>query len=84
MLIDEALENINFPQDAIGIAQMANGWAMKQEATHGFAANKRTAIALDGFVMEIKKPDGAALNGKDINCYRNRKGFQGFNHPAWL
>jgi hypothetical protein len=34
-----------------------------------------TAMALDGFKIEIKKSDGAALNGKDVNCYRNCKRF---------
>jgi hypothetical protein len=29
VLIDEALDNINFPQDTLGIAQMVNGWAVK-------------------------------------------------------
>jgi hypothetical protein len=37
----------------------------------------KTWMALDGFVIEIKKPDSAALNGKDVNCYRNGKGFGG-------
>ncbi len=27
-----------------------------------------TAMALDGFFIEIKKPDGAALNGKNVDC----------------
>jgi hypothetical protein len=37
VLIDEALDNFNLPQDAIAIAQMVDGWAVKQEARHGFA-----------------------------------------------
>jgi hypothetical protein len=32
-------------------------------------------MALDVFVIEIKKPDGATLNGKDVNCCRNCTGF---------
>jgi hypothetical protein len=30
-----------------------------------------TAMVVDGFIIEIKKPDGAAFSGKDANCYRN-------------
>jgi hypothetical protein len=74
-LIDQALNNVYFPQETKGIAQVLHDWAIKSEARHGFASKMWTAMAVDGFVMENKQHDGSALNGKDINCYGNRKGF---------
>jgi hypothetical protein len=75
--IDEALDNINFPSDADGIAQLVDNWAKKQENKHRFATNMGTALAVDGFVTEIIKPNAADLNGQEVTAYRNRKGFWG-------
>ena len=36
-----------------------------------------TSLALDGFVIEMLKPDANDLNGQDVTCYRNRKGVWG-------
>jgi hypothetical protein len=36
-----------------------------------------TSLAVDGFVIETLKPDAAHLNGQEVGCYRNRKGFWG-------
>jgi hypothetical protein len=37
-LIDQALNNVYFPQETIGIAQVLHDWAIKSEARHGFAS----------------------------------------------
>ncbi len=75
--IDEAINNINFPSDTAGIAKLVDNWAAKRKKKHGFAMNMATALAVDGFVIEIVKPSAADLNGQDITAYRNRKGFGG-------
>ena len=36
-----------------------------------------TGLALDGFVIEILKPNAKDLNGQEVGCFRNRKGFWG-------
>jgi len=66
--IDEALDNINFPTDADGIAQLVDNWAKKRENKHGFATNMGTALAVDGFVIEIIKPNADDLNGQEVTA----------------
>ncbi len=39
--------------------------------------NLGTALAIDGYVIEIKKPSASELNGKEVACFRNRRGFWG-------
>jgi len=75
--IDEALDNIRFPTDDIGIMQLVDNWASKRQDRHGFVTNLGTALAIDGYVIEIKKPSASELNGKEVACFRNRKGFWG-------
>jgi len=75
--IDESIDNINFPIDPNEIMQLVNNWATKRKDRHGFTTNMGTAVALDGFVIEIIKPDVNDLNGQDVGCYMNRKGFWG-------
>jgi hypothetical protein len=36
-----------------------------------------TALAVDGFVIEIIKPSAADLNGQEVTAYRNRTRFWG-------
>jgi hypothetical protein len=62
--IDEALDNTRFPMDSIGIMQMVDNWAGKRKDRHGFAKNLGTALAKDGFVIEIRKPTVKELNEK--------------------
>jgi hypothetical protein len=52
-----------------------DSWALKRENKHGFSTNIGTALAVDGFVIEIIKPDAADSNGQEVTAYRNRKGF---------
>jgi len=33
-----------------------------------------TVLAVDGFVIEIVKPDAKDLNRQEVSCYRNQKG----------
>jgi hypothetical protein len=37
--------------------KLVNNWSKKHKDRHGFTTNKGTALALDGFVIEIKKPN---------------------------
>ena len=75
--IDEAIDNINFPIDPTEIMQLVDNWAAKRKDRHGFTTNMGTGLALDGFVIEILKPDAKDLNGQEVVCLRNRKGFWG-------
>jgi len=52
--IDEAVDNINF-SDTLGVMKLVNNWSKKHKDHHGFTANMGTALALDGFVIAIKK-----------------------------
>ena len=52
--IDEAVGNINF-SDTLGVMKLVNNWSKKHKDHHGFTANMGTALALDGFVIVIKK-----------------------------
>ena len=36
-----------------------------------------TALALDGFIIEIKRPNTSELDGQEVGVYRDRKGFWG-------
>jgi hypothetical protein len=54
-----------------------DNWAKKRENKHGFATNMGTALAVDGFVIEIIKPNADDLNGQEVTAYRNRKRFGG-------
>jgi hypothetical protein len=36
-----------------------------------------TALAVDGFIIEIVKPDAKDLHGQEAGCYRNQKGVWG-------
>jgi hypothetical protein len=36
-----------------------------------------TMLAVDGFVLQIKKPIPKLLDGKYSSCYRNREGYWG-------
>jgi hypothetical protein len=75
--IDEALDNINFPTDADGIAQLVYNCAKNRQNKHGFATNMGTALGVDGFVIEIIKPNAADLNSQEVAACRNIKGFGG-------
>jgi len=75
--MDDALDNIRFPTDEQGIRQVVDNWSAKRKDRHGFATNMGTALAVDGFVIEIVKPDAKDLNGQEVSCYRNRKGVWG-------
>jgi hypothetical protein len=44
---------------------------------HGFATNMGTALAVDGFAIEIIKHNASALNGQEVTANRNRKGLWG-------
>jgi len=75
--IDGAVDNINFPQDEGSMMQLSENWARKRRERHGFATNMGTVLAVDGYVIEIKKPTATDLDGQEVSCYRNRKGFWG-------
>ena len=75
--MDDALDNIRFPTDEHGIRQVVDNWSAKRKDRHGFATNMGTALAVDGFVIEIVKPDAKDLNGQEVSCYRNRKSVWG-------
>ncbi len=75
--IDGAVDNINFPQDEGSMMQLSENWARKRRERHGFATNMGTVLAVDGYVIEIKKPTATDLDGQEVSCYRNRKGFGG-------
>jgi hypothetical protein len=68
---------MNFLSDADGIAQLLDTWAKKRENKHRSTTNMGTALAVDGFVVEIIKPNAADLNGQEVTAYRNRKRFWG-------
>jgi DDE superfamily endonuclease len=41
----------------------------------GFPSNFGTLLALDGFVIKIKKPTTKSLGGKEVTPHFNRKGY---------
>jgi hypothetical protein len=57
--------------------QLSENWARKRRERHGFAPNMGTVLAVDGYVVEIKKPTAADLDGQEVLCYRNQKDFWG-------
>jgi hypothetical protein len=75
--IDEAIDNINFPTDEVGLMQLVDNWSAKQKDRHGFSTNMGTALAVDGFVIKTIKPDAKHLQGQEVGCYRKRKGVWG-------
>ncbi len=75
--IDEAVDNVNFPMETLGIMQVADNWARRRKERHGFTTNMGTVLAVDCYVIEIKKPAATELDGQEVSCYRNRKGFWG-------
>jgi hypothetical protein len=36
-----------------------------------------TVLAVDGYVVEIKKPTAADLDGQEVSCHRNWRSFSG-------
>jgi len=46
---------------------MVDDWASKRKDRHGFATNLGTALAIDGFVIEIIKPTVEELKGKKVS-----------------
>ncbi len=52
--INDALNNIKFPIDSTEMMQLVDNWSAKHRDHHGFATNKGTALAVDGFVMETR------------------------------
>jgi hypothetical protein len=75
--IDEAIDNINFPTDEVGLMPLVDNWSANQKDHHGFSTNMGTALAVDGFVIKTIKPDAKHLQGQEVGCYRNRKGVWG-------
>jgi hypothetical protein len=57
--------------------QLVDNWSAKQKDRHGFTSNMGTALAVDGFVIKMVKPDAKQLQGQDVGCYRNCKGVWG-------
>jgi hypothetical protein len=72
--IDDAVSNIVFPTKD-GVAKLVDSWAVKQEDKHCQSTNMKTALAINGFIIRIAKPDAKVFNGKDVAAYRNRRGF---------
>jgi hypothetical protein len=75
--IDEAVDNINFPSVTAGIMKLVNDWSMKCKDFHGFTTSMGSALAVNGFVVEIKKPNVSDLDGQEIGFLRNHKEFWG-------
>jgi hypothetical protein len=61
--IDRLLDNIKLPLacEHNKFALLVNQWAKKRIHRHGFPANYRPLLAIDGFVIEIIKPSGTSL-----------------------
>jgi hypothetical protein len=59
--------------------QLSENWARKRRERHGFAPNMGTVLAVDGYVVEIKKPTAADLDGQ-----LKPERFLGFNNSGWL
>jgi hypothetical protein len=55
----------------VGIVKLVNDWSKKFKDFHGFTTNMGSALAVDGFVVEIKKPNVSDLDGQEIGCFRN-------------
>jgi hypothetical protein len=67
-LINQALNNLTLPTDNEGVARMVESWAVKGEIRHhGITTNFGTFMALDGFVIKIKKPAPKCLKGKILH-----------------
>ncbi len=75
--VDEAVDNVNFPMETLGIMQVADNWARRRKERHGFTTNMGTVLTVDGYDIEMKKPAATELDGQEVSCYRNRKGFWG-------
>jgi DDE superfamily endonuclease len=76
-LINEAIDIINLPMDDNALQNIINSWSVERIRRHTVDTMYGTMLAVDGFVLQIKKPSPKSLNGKDVSCYRNRKGYWG-------
>jgi hypothetical protein len=65
-----------FP-DTVGVMKLVKDWSKEHKDHHGFSTNMGTALALDVFVIEIQKPNASDLDGQEVGCFRNHKGFWG-------
>jgi hypothetical protein len=74
-LIDAALDNIKLDKSRMSVAHMVNSWAVMRQMCRGFPSNFGMLLALDGFVLAIKKPTTKSLGEKDVAPYFNRKGY---------
>ena len=54
-----------------------DNWVKKKENKHGFATNMGTALAVDGFVIEIIKLNAADLNGQEVKHTEVERGLGG-------
>jgi hypothetical protein len=66
--MDEVLDNINFPSDVDGIAQLVDNWAKTRENKHRFAMSMGTTLAIDSFVIKIIKPNATNIKGQEVTA----------------
>jgi hypothetical protein len=62
--IEESVDNINFPMEEVSLMQLSENWARKRRERPGFTTKMGTVLALDGYVVEIKKPTAVDLGGE--------------------
>jgi hypothetical protein len=75
--IEKAVDYIFSPCDIVVIKKLINDWSKKHKDHHGFTSNMGNALAVDGFVIEIKKSNSSDLDGQQVGYSRNLKGFSG-------
>ena len=74
--IDSVLDNIKLPDSIEEWKELSNSWDYKMKAQFGCAFLKGTTLALDGIVIETRRPTVAEVGG-NISGNRNRKGYYG-------
>jgi len=62
------VDNVNFPKEELLIMQLSESWARKRRERHGFATNMGTVLAVDGYVIEVKKPTASEFDGQEVAC----------------
>ncbi len=80
--IDEAADNIIFPSVSVGRMKLFNDWGKKCKNHHAFTTNMGTSLAVDGFVIVVKKPNASDLDGQQVDSYRNHKIFWALISPV--
>ncbi len=72
--IDQAIDNIKLPQNSDEWYELSHSWNSKMKSQFGMKYLKGTTLAVDGIVIETRKPLYSEVGG-NITGNFNRKGY---------